>query len=457
MKNHTLAFTADTYLERRNTLMKNMGSGKILLLGNGNSSINFEDNYYPFRQDSSFLYYIGIDMPGLNAIIDVDKQETILFGDDVSIDHIIWMGDQEYLANIAIRAGITKVEPARKIYDYTDKSFHYLPPYRAVHSLKLELYLDIKELKPSIKLIDAIILQRNIKSQQEIQYMHEAASLTAGMHRKIMELTHSGMSEYQLVAEASKYAMDKNAKWSFTPILTRDGQTLHNHSYHNKLEESDLLLFDGGIEHHSGYAGDMTRTFPVSKKYSTIQKSIYDIVVKAHDKARAACQPGVYYKDVHLTASQEIAQGLIDLGIMKGDAEEAVMEGAHAMFFQHGLGHLIGLDVHDMENLGETFVGYDSTIRRSEEFGLKSLRLARPLQEGYAITIEPGIYIIPHLIDLWESEKKHEDFINYSELNKLRNFGGIRVENDFYIDKNGAQLLGDPLPYSSTDVENIRA
>lgn len=452
----TLAFAADVYKERRKQLMQKMQSGKILLLGNSNSSINFEDNFYPFRQDSSFLYYIGIDKPDLNAVIDIDKGETFLFGDEISMDHIIWMGEQEKMHDLAARSGIRTVLPAHRIFDYVDDSCHYLPPYRSAHTIKLEQYLEIKEMNPSLKLILAISEQRNIKTEEEIRHMHQAASLTAGMHKHIMKSARPGMKEYELVALASHYAWAHDSRWSFTPILTVKGQTLHNHSYNNTLKDGALLLFDGGIESPAGYAGDMTRTFPVSSRYSERQKAIYDIVVKAHDTARDACQPGVYYKDIHLKACHVIAEGLISLGLMKGDAEDAVMEGAHTLFFQHGLGHLIGLDVHDMENLGEHFVGYDDTIRKSQEFGLKSLRLGRPLKSGYAVTIEPGIYIIPQLVSQWKQEKKHAEFINYKELESFLDFGGIRLENDYLIRDSGAELLGEPLAYDSESVEALR-
>jgi Xaa-Pro aminopeptidase len=457
MNTTNLAFSAETYSARRNQLMKNMESGKILLLGNSNSSINFEDNYYKFRQDSTFLYYIGLNQPGLNAIIDVDKGETILFGDDVSLDHIIWMGAQEKLNDQAAKSGITKVMPSNAIFDFACKECNYLPPYRSAHSIMLEQYLGIDELNPSLKLILSIISQRNIKTEEEITLMHEASGLTAKMHEFVMKNASAGMKEYQLVAMASKFAWDNNAQWSFTPIMTVNGQTLHNHDYSNTLTEGRMLLFDGGIEIESGYAGDMTRSFPVSSKFSDIQKSIYSIVAKAHDVGRDACKPGTYYKDVHLLAALEIAKGLTELGLMKGDPEEAVMEGAHSMFFQHGLGHMIGLDVHDMENLGETFVGYDQSIRKSSKFGLKSLRLARPLEEGFAITIEPGIYIIPHLIDQWQAEKKHEEYLDYDAINKLRDFGGIRIENDFIIRNDGAELLGEKLNYDLDSVESLRS
>ena len=332
----------------------------------------------------------------------------------------------------------------------------YLPPYRSAHTIKLETYCDIKEINPSLKLIHAIVRQRNIKSAEEINYLHKASTYTANMHKVVMQFAKAGMSEYELVAQASKVALSKNAAWSFTPILTVNGQTLHNHNYGNTLKEGDLLLFDGGIEHSSGYAGDMTRTFPVSSKFTSQQKDIYNVVKAAHDIAIPASKPGVYYKDVHLLSCLEIAKGLTDIGLMKGDPEEAVEEGAHALFFPHGLGHMIGLDVHDMENLGENFVGYDDTIRKSTEFGLKSLRLARPLQTGNAITIEPGIYMIPQLIEKWQAEGIHAEFLNFDVINKYRDFGGIRIENDFVIEEQGAVLLGDALVYDAESVEALR-
>ena len=447
-----LPFQAEEYKARRKKLMESMGSGQMLLLGNSLSSINFIDNYYPFRQDSSFLYYIGISQPGLNALIDADEGTCILFGDEMSIDHVIWMGEQEKLHDLASKSGITTVRQSHEIYDYIKKNCHYLPPYRPEHTIRLEEYLDLKELNPSLKFIMSVVDQRNIKSESEIEFLRKASSLTSAMHREIILNAKEGMYEYELVALASQFAISNNASWSFTPILTVNGQTLHNHSYHNKLENGKLLLFDGGIEHVSGYAGDMTRSFPVGGKFSPLQKDIYDTVVLAHDKSRDLCKAGKYYKDIHLEAALQLATGLKEAGFMKEDPEDAVMEGAHALFYPHGLGHMIGLDVHDMENLGEDFVGYDDTIRRSEKFGLKSLRLGRPLEKGFAITIEPGIYFIPQLIRQWAAEKKHDEFINYDKLLKHLDFGGIRIENDYVINDEGASLLGDALPYQSDEI-----
>lgn len=455
MQKTELPFDSMVYIERRKALMNELQTGKALFLGNNYSSINYEDNCYPFRQDSSFLYYFGLNIPGLNAIIDADKGETTLFGDDISMDHIVWMGDQEKLVDLAALAGIVNVKNGNQIFDFVTKETMYLPPYRSVHTIVLEQYLELKELNPSLKLLLAIIKQRNIKSEQEISYLHEAAGLTALMHKTIMEKASAGMYEYELVAHAGQFAMQNNSRFAFTPILTKNGQTLHNHNYYNKLAKGDLMLFDGGVEIASGYGGDMTRTYPVSAPFSERQKAIYNIVTKAHDVSRDASKPGVYNKDMHVLACVEIAKGLSDLGLMKGDPEEAVGIGAHALFFPHGLGHMIGLDTHDMENLGENFVGYDHTIKRSTEFGMKSLRLARPLEVNNTITIEPGIYLIPQLIEQWKSEGKYAEFLNYDEIEKYKDFGGIRVENDYVIRDSGAELLGEALAYELEDVEGI--
>jgi len=436
--------------------MEQIGSGKILLLGNTTSPKNYQDNYYPFRQDSSFLYYIGLGLPDLHAVIDVDAGETILFGNDVSIDHIIWTGPLAKLTDLGAQCGITKVVPLNKLEEYVNKDTKHLPPYRAIHETQIQSLLGLERSQPDHQLVMAVINQRNIKSQEEIRCLDESVTLTAKMHEAVMSKACPGMKEYELVSIASAFAWENNSRWSFTPILTKDGQTLHNHNYHNTLAEDDWILFDGGIEGPSSYAGDMTRSYPVNGKYSGLRKDIYNTVLAAYNKSVELSKPGIYYKDVHVGASRVIASGLKELGFLKGSIDDIVTEGAHTMFFQHGLGHMIGLDVHDMENLGEDLVGYDDTIQRSKMFGYRSLRLGRQLQEGYAITIEPGIYIIPQLIDKWQSEGKYTDFINYDFLSKHRHAGGIRIEDDFVITKDGARQLGEPLATSVEDVEKIR-
>ncbi len=449
-------FPQKTYVDRRQQLMKSVKGGKILLLGNNESSRNYKDNWYPYRQDSSFLYYAGINLPGLALIIDCDGGEATLYGNNPSIDDIIWMGNQPSLEELASKVGIENVKPFHQLFLDVYHDMHYLPPYRPEHILMLEELLHLVELKPSDKLVSSIIAQRNIKSKEELEQLDQACTISAKMHKTVMQKAKPGMYEYELVGLASKVAMEHGGDFSFPPILTINGQTLHNHAHHNKIKKGDMILFDGGVEVSSGYCGDMTRTFPADKKYGSLQKNLYKIVHNAYTTARKMSKPGVYYQQVHLAAAKEITKGLKALGWMKGDVNAAVKAGAHALFFQHGLGHMLGLDVHDMENLGEENVGYDSTIKKSKQFGLRSLRLGRKLKEGFVLTIEPGLYVIPELIDKFEAEKKHLSFLNYNEINKYRDAGGIRIEDDFVVTKTGVRQLGDPLVTDVNEVEKLR-
>lgn len=453
-------FPASTYADRRKKLAETLGSGSILLLGNEESSINFKANWYPFRQDSTFLYYFGLSLPGLTAILDAGTGEATLFGDELSIDDIIWTGPLPSLVELAEKVGVKKVLPANKVREHVNRNTHFLPPYRPEHNLKLSQWtgLSLPEVDGgfSTRLIKAVVQQRSIKSEEEIREIDEAVSNTSAMHLAVMKAARPGMYEHELVAVAQQEVWSRHVPLSFPPIMTINGQVLHNHTYSNVLEEGRMVLFDGGAESRGGYAGDMTRTFPVGKQFTTQQKELYQIVRKAHTTAAAALKPGVPYRDIHLLASQVIAEGLTELGLMKGDPSEAVHEGAHSLFFQHGLGHMMGLDVHDMENLGEDHVGYNQSISRSSKFGLKSLRLARELEPGFVLTVEPGIYLIPELIDLRKSEGAYPDFVNYDKLEAYRQTGGIRIEEDFVITSDGAKLLGTPLPHSVEEVEALR-
>ena len=453
----TFPFSTDTYIERRKALMKNVGTGKILLLGNQDASINFRDNVYHFRQDSTFLYYIGINLMDLNAILDCDTGEVSLFGDDASIDLIVWMGNQPQLRDLGAKVGIPNVYESKELKNHLTGDIKYLPAYRDKHELNLKAWLDIQELKPDMELIHSIISQRNIKTSDEIAQLDIACTLSAQMHEFVLRNAKPYMMEYQLVGLASAFAWNHNAQWSFPPILTKNGQTLHNHYHGHQINEGDLVLYDGGIEIESGYCGDMTRSFPAGKKFSTMQASVYQIVHDSYQTALSMSKPGVYYKDVHLAVAKTMVEGLKALGVMKGDSDEAVASGAHSLFFPHGLGHMLGLDVHDMENLGEIHVGYDSSIEKSTQFGLRSLRLGRQLKQGYVITIEPGIYMIPELIDKFKSEGLHTDFVDYQELEKYRNMGGIRIEDDYVITENGNRRLGESLANDLASIEEMRA
>ena len=453
-------FSEEIYIRRRRALKSKLKSGVYLFLGNDESSINFKDNWYHFRQDSTFLYYFGVNIPSLAAIIDIDNDKEIIFGDTLTIDDIVWTGPLPSLKELGGKAGITTILPANKLATYCDRNIKYLPPYRPEHTLKLNVLTGkpVKELEGSadVSFIKAVVDQRSIKTEEEIEQLDLAATLSSEMHLRVMKSAEPGRKEHDLVAQAYKYAWSRYVHMSFTPIVTINGHILHNHDYSHQIERGNMVLFDGGIEVSSGYAGDMTRTFPVSESFSSIQAEMYDIVHHSFVSAVEAVKPGIRFKDIHLLAAKKLVEGLTAMSIMKGDPDEAVAAGAHTMFFQCGLGHMMGLDVHDMENLGEQYVGYTERFCKSKEFGLKSLRLGKELQQGYVLTVEPGIYIIPELIDLWHAEGKFRQFINYDVLNKYRNFGGIRIENDYLVTSSGSRVLGDPLPVERSAIERIR-
>lgn len=456
MASSTFPFSTETYISRRKTLMDKVGSGKILLLGNQDVGMNFKDNVYHFRQDSTFLYYIGINLIDLNAVLDCDTGEVTLFGDDASIDLIVWMGNQPKLSELGAKVGISLIKPAASLSDHVDREIRYLPPYRGRHEITLRDLTEVTKLSPDPSLIHAVIEQRNLKSDGEIAQLDQACTHSAKMHEKVIRGARPDMMEYELVSLASQYVLDNNTQWSFPPILTKNGQTLHNHYHGHQIKDGDMVLFDGGIEVESAYCGDMTRTFPAGKKFSAMQASLYQVVYDSYQTALALSKPDVFYKDVHLAVAKTMVEGMQSLGIMKGDVDEAVAAGAHSLFFPHGLGHMLGMDVHDMENLGEIHVGYDNTVEKSTQFGLRSLRLGRKLKEGYAITIEPGIYLIPELIDKFKSENQHVDFINYDEVEKYRNIGGIRIEDDYIITADGNRRLGEELANDLDAIEAMR-
>ena len=450
-------FSRETYVARRNALKKKLGKGRVLLLGNDESSMNYKDNWYHFRQDSTFLYYFGLDQPGLAAIIDIDSDEEIIFGDELTIEDIIWTGRLPKLSDLAESVGVSKTVPSSKLIKYSSGDLLYLPPYRAEHSVKIGAMLGMKPRKVdkrySNKLIRAITQQRLYKSEEEVDQMNQAVIISNRMHLEVMKHTRPGLKEHELVAVAAKVAYDHNVHFAYPPILTKHGEVLHNHYHGNTLEFGDLVLFDGGTESTMRYAGDITRTFPVNGKFDSRQRALYDIVYKSFKEAVDALKPGIRFLDIHLLAAKEIVDGLKEMGIMKGNSDDAVHTGAHTMFFQCGLGHLIGLDVHDMENFGEENIGYTNELKKSTKFGLKSLRLGRELEKGFAVTVEPGIYIVPELIDLRRSQNKYKDFINYDELEKYRDFGGIRLEDNFVITHSGSKLLGIEMPQTAEEIE----
>lgn len=456
-------FSKSTYISRRNALKKKLGSGIVLLLGNDYVGCNYRDNEYNFRQDSSFLYYFGLPYAGLTAVIDIDNDKEIIFGDELTIDDIVWMGTQPTLHEKAHSVGVDNILPTSELKEYLDVArkkrtpIHYLPPYRAEHNLKLQHLLDIapNTETPSIPLIRAIVDQRSYKTPEEIVEIERACDVTTDMHVAAMKAVAVGKTEYEIAAIIQAVAQSNNCRLSFPTIATTHGQTLHNHYHGHTINHGDMLLVDAGAETEMGYAGDMSSTICADRTYTRRQKDVYDIQLAAHRAAVEALRPGVKFEDVYDLSCKVICDGMKDLGIMRGDSAEAVKAGAHAMFMPCGLGHMMGLDVHDMENLGEVWVGYNGRPK-STQFGRKSLRLGRELEPGFVLTIEPGVYFIPELIDLWQKEGKFTEFINYDKLNEYRDFSGIRNEEDYLITADGARRLGKYKPMTTEEVEALR-
>lgn len=458
-------FSTRTYQERRRILREKVGNGLILLFGNDESPMNYTDNTYHFRQDSTFLYYFGIQQPGLAAVIDVDNDTEVVFGDEYTVEDYVWRGPQPTIASLAEKCGVHKVQPAGAIAAVLDKAqqkkqtIHFLPLYRHENKIRLFEMLGIlpREIagESSIDLVKAVVSQREIKTEEEIVQLHQAVNVSVDMHVAAMKLAKPGMTEAQVTAEINKIAIAAGGNIAFPIIATINGQTLHNHYHGNTLREGDLFLVDAGYENEMCYAGDLSSTIPVSKKFTPVQKDIYQLSLDSHQAAIAAAQLNKPFKNVHLAATRTIFEGLKSMGLTKGNTEDAVEAGAHALFFPCGTGHMMGLDVHDMEDLGEIWVGYNGQPK-STLFGLKSLRLAKPLQPGHVYTIEPGIYFIPELMDLWRSQNRFNEFINWDEVYKFRNFGGIRNEEDFVMTENGPQLLGKPKPKTIEEIEAIR-
>ena len=460
-------FSTSTYVERRNKLKAAFQKGLLFFPGNNNSPMNYKDNVYPFRQDSTFLYFFGIDQANLNAIIDLDEDKTIIFGNELSVDDIVWTGPLPSLKTLAEQVGVLHTEPTAALNSYLKKAVsanrpvHYLPVYRASLQIKMASWLNasIEDIKKghSQALIQATYEQRAYKSKEEVEQISQAIDTTCKMHVAAMRIAKPGMQEANLAGLVKWQAVAGGGDLAYGVILTINGQTLHNHHHHNTMKAGDLVLGDFGAETAMHYAGDITRTFPVSPTFSDRQKAIYDTVLSSQLAAIDALKPGILYKDIHLLAARKIVEGLKDVGLMKGSVEDAVSSGAHALFFPHGLGHMMGLDVHDMENFGEDFVGYGDDVKRSDQFGLAYLRLARKLEAGFVLTVEPGIYFIPELIEQWKANGTGKDFIHFDKLEDYKNFGGIRIEDDLLITENGSKLLGDPIPKTVKEIEAIRA
>ncbi len=459
-------FKREVYLQRRLQLRNSLNSGLVLILGNSESPYNYPSNTYPFRQDSNFLYFFGIDHPGFAGVLDLDEGQDLIFGDDVDMDDIIWMGPQPSVSEQAYNVGVEHTHAFSALSEYLKKAIakgrkiHFTPPSRGENKLMLESLTGIKasELKASasVELIKAIVKLRNIKDANEIAHLDEIQKVGYLMHTTAMRLASEGAHEQMIAAAVEHVALQHGGQVSFPVILSKRGETLHNHYHNNILTNGDLLLVDCGFESPLHYATDNTRTFAIGGTFSTKQKEIYEIVLAANNAVTAAVKPGLFYKEMHILAARTITKGLKHLGLMKGDIDEAVAAGAHALFMPHGLGHMMGLDVHDMEDMGENYVGYGDELERSTQFGTAYLRLARKLQPGFVLTNEPGIYFIPALIDQWHSQSLHSDFINYDKLKDYRDFGGIRLEDDLLITEHGGRMLGNQrIPVTAEELKAI--
>ena len=437
----------ETYIRRRAQLKKDVGSGLLLFLGNDEVGMNYADNTYRFRQDSTMLYFFGLDFPGIAAIIDIDEDREIVFGNDLTIDDIVWTGSMPSLKERCEPVGITDVRPMSELAKIVNgKSVRFLPPYRGDHRVWLWELLGVEPAaqaaKASVEFIKAIVKQRNYKDEEEIRLIEESVDLSTEMHLAAYRTVRPGIHESEVAAAVEEVACRHGNALAFPTIATVQGQVLHNHGFIHDLKEGDIFLLDAGAETKNHYAGDLSSSMPVGEKFTDRQAEVYNIHLRSFQAAVDKLQLGTPFRDAHIAAATEIARGMKELGLMKGDPAEAAECGAYALFFPCGLGHMVGLDVHNMENLGEQYVGYAEGQVKSTQFGFKSLRLARPLEKGFVFTVEPGIYFIPELMDKWEAEGQFRDFICYDKLGPWRDFTGLRNELNYVMTDDGARLLG---------------
>jgi Xaa-Pro aminopeptidase len=457
-------FAKETYLQRRQALRKKMKSGLILLPGNVDAPANYAGNTYKFRQDSTFLYFFGLNIAGLVGLIDVEADTDCLYGEDFSVDDIIWMGPQPSLKELGERVGVGNTYTLFELQSIVNKAIrqgrkiHFLPPYRSHNRLQIENLLGIRacalENYMSVELIKAVVSLREIKTAEEVAEIEKACETGYEMHLTAMKMCRPGVYEREIAGAIEGVALRRGWGLSFTSIVSEHGETLHNSYYGNKLKAGRLLLIDAGAAAESCYTSDFTRTLPIDGKFSLKQKDIYDIVLEANNHTFKRIAPGIPYQSLHLEAARVLATGLKELKLLKGSVDDIVENGAYALFMPHGLGHQMGLDVHDMEDLGERHVGYNDKIERSAMFGLGALRMGRELLPGHVLTVEPGIYFVPALIEKWRREKINASFIDYSVVEDYLDFGGIRLEDDALVLAKGCRMLGKKrIPITTGEVE----
>jgi Xaa-Pro aminopeptidase len=456
-------FDSATYVTRRQRLMDDLKSGLVVLLGNPEMPANYADNTMGFRQDSSFLYFFGLDLPDLAATIDLDERCETIYGHDFTMDEIVWRGPQPRLAELAAQVGVGEALPPEALAERVAKALaakrrvHFLPQYLAANAMRIEAIAGVRAAAvthhASVDLIKAIVRQRAKKSDEELREIERALEITAAEHLLAMHEARPGVYEREVAGAIEGLIASHGVRLAFPVIFSVHGETLHNHAHGNLMQAGQMAVNDSGAESEGHYAADITRTIPIGGTFVGVQRDLYQIVVRAQKKALDAIRPGVLFKNVHLLACRSLAEDLKGLGLMRGDLDAAVESGAHALFFQCGLGHMMGLDVHDMEGLGEQYVGYDETVQRNPLFGFKSLRMARALEPGFVMTVEPGLYFIPQLIDMWKAERRHEAFIDYDAVETFRGAGGIRVEDDVVVTEDGYRILGPSIPLDIDDVE----
>lgn len=463
-------FDKKTYVSRRAKLKELVKNGIIILFGNNESPCNYPSNgYYPFRQDSSFLYYFGLNRDGLVGVIDIDNNTETLVGNDIDIEDIVWYGSVDSVRDMADSVGVAETAPMKSLKTICNdamrqkRRIHFLPPYR--YDIKLQIF-DLLGIHPgqqkesaSMELINAVVKMRSTKEQQEIEELERAATIGYKMHTTAMRLTKPGLTEKYIGGQVDGVAHSYGAMVSFPTIFSQHGEIMHGNPSMAVLESGRLALCDAGAETINNYCSDNTRTYPVNGKFTQRQLEIYSIVEACHDYVLDVAKPGVKYMDVHFAVCRLMTERLKELGLMKGDTDEAVAAGAHSMFLPHGLGHMMGMDVHDMENLDQINVGFDEETRpRLDQFGTNCLRMGRRLEEGFVVTDEPGIYFIPALIDDWKASGHCAEFLNFDKIETYKDFGGIRLEDDVLITKDGCRFIGkERIPYHPKDVEAFMA
>ncbi len=464
-----MLFDQQTYIQRRTLLRERMQSGLILFMGNNESPMNYPNNGYKFRQDSSFLYYFGLQRDGLVGVIDADSGDEWLIGNDIDIEDIVWFGSVDSVADMAYACGVERSGPMSRLESLIreaqdrGREIHFLPPYR--HDLMIQL-MDLTGIHPrdqraaaSLKLIQAVVEQRLVKCAEEVAEIERACAIGYEMHTTAMQMCRPGVTEQEIAGRISGIAASRGCITSFPSILSMHGEIMHGYPSPQPLEAGRLMLCDCGAETNENYCSDNTRTTPISGRFTQRQREIYQIVVDAHDRAFEMAAPGVKWWDVHFAAARVITEGLKALGLMKGDTDASLAAGAHALFFPHGLGHAMGMDVHDMEGLGQIHVGFDAEVQpRLDQFGTNALRFGRRLREGYVMTDEPGIYFIPALIDEWRAKGHCAEFLNFDRIEQYKDFGGIRIEDDLLITANGCRYFGEKMiPYQVEELEAFLA